>query len=407
MNIKNYNNSNDQLKKGNRHRIKFSHFLATSVARNNIFYLLGLLLFFACKHPFDPPKIPVNNRPLVVEGFINATPDSSTTMTISRVQNLGQAGSLLPEWNAVVIIESEDGATYPLLEDGFGKYSSGHLSLPQFKNYRLDITTADGNKYLTDFVEAKKAQPIDSLEWSQNSDVHIYVNTQDPLDSTKYYRWDYVETWNYLSNVSSPWGVENRIIFAKDSLTQTDSCWRTSHSTDIITTNSLALSQDLISHFLVCTVPVNTEKISDRYSILVMQYALTKEAYQFFLTLKKNTQQTGSLFDPQPSQLPSNLHCITHPEEKVVGFVYATSVTERRIFIRHTQVQNWHYPGLSGACDNLIYTFQNPTDFRIFDYPDTTYAPYYFQSGGGLVLIKKSCTYCTYYGGSNVKPLFW
>ena len=272
-------------------------------------------------------------------------------MTLSRVQELSLAGSLLPEWNAVVMIESEDGLTFPLLEDGFGKYSSGHLTLPFYKNYRLNITTADGNKYLTDFVVAKKTQPIDSLEWSQNSDVNIYVNTHDPLDSTKYYRWDYIETWNYMSNVQSPWGVENRMIFLKDSLTQTDSCWRTRLSTDIITANSLALSEDLISHFMVATVPVNTEKISDRYSILVRQYALTKEAYQFFETLKKNTEQTGSLFDPQPSQLPSNLHCITHPEEKVVGFVYATSVTEGRIFIRHRQVKNWHYEGLCcGLC---------------------------------------------------------
>jgi hypothetical protein len=134
---------------------------------------------------------------------------------------------------------------------------------------------------------------------------------------------------------------------------------------------------------------------------------LTKEAYQFFQTLQKNTQQTGTLFDPQPSQLPTNFHCLTNPGEKIIGFIYATNITERRIFISHRQVENWHYQGQAQDCDNLVHTFANPVDFRIFDYPDTSFAPYYFQSGGGLVLVRKSCTYCTYYGGSNVKPSFW
>lgn len=373
------------------------------------YFLFGFVLACSgsCKHPFDPPKIPLNKNPLVVEGFINASPDSETIVWLSRVQDFAEADSSLPEPGAVIFLEGEDGSRVSLLDEGGGKYVSDRLNLLLYKKYRLNISTSDGNQYQSDFVNAKKAQPIDSLEWNQNSDVTIYVNTHDPLDSTMYYRWDYTETWNYLSNLSTPWGVENRRIFAKDSLTQTDSCWRTSNSSDVIIGNSLALGQDLISHYAIATVPVNSEKISNRYSILVRQYALSKEAYEFFLTLKKNTQQMGTLFDPQPSQLPTNIHCITNPAEKIVGFIYATSITQKRIFIWHGQVQNWHYEGERADCDNLIHTYQNPTDFRIFDYPDTTFAPYYFQSGGGLVLVRKSCTYCTYYGGTNVKPGFW
>jgi hypothetical protein len=361
----------------------------------------------ACKHPFDPPKIPANANPLVVEGFINASSDSTTVVSLSRVQNFGEADSSLAESGAVIMLEGEDGSRFPLLDEGGGKYVSDHLNLSVYKKYRLNISTSDGNQYQSDFVTAKKSQPIDSLEWNQNSDVTIYVNTHDPLDSTKYYRWDYIETWNYLSNLSTPWGVENRRIFAKDSLTQTDSCWRSQNSTEIVIGNSVALDEDVISHYPVVTVPINSEKISDRYSILVRQYALTIEAFQFFQILKKNTQQTGSLFDPQPSQLPTNIHCLTNPSEKIIGYVYATSMTEKRIFINHREVQNWHYQGQQQDCSNFIYTSQNPTDFRIFDYPDTSFAPYYFQSGGGLVLVRKSCTYCTYYGGSNIKPSFW
>jgi hypothetical protein len=171
--------------------------------------------------------------------------------------------------------------------------------------------------------------------------------------------------------------------------------------------NSVALSKDLISHFPVATVPINSEKISLRYSILVRQYALTKEAYQFHLTLQKNTQQTGSLFDPQPSQLPTNIHCVTNPSEPVVGYVSASSVEEKRIFIKYTEVTQWQYPGLSTDC-TLKNTPKDPNDILHFTYPDTSYTLYYFVSGTGpAVIVKKACTYCTYFGGSNMKPSFW
>ena len=380
--------------------------------RNDKHKIFGLCLMClaSCTHPYEPPPIPFNSRPLVVEAQINASPDATTTVALSRVENISNAGSSsgAPELNAIVNLEAEDGTLIALSEQGKGQYSADHLDLILYNNYRLNITTADGNKYQSDFVHPKQTPPIDSLEWNQNSDVTIYVNTHDPLDSTIYYRWDFVETWNYLANLNSIWGVENRKIFFKDSLTQTDSCWRMDSSSDIVTANSLAYSQDVISHYPITTITAGTEKLSNRYSILVRQYALTKEAYEYFQTLRKNTQQTGSLFDPQPMILPTNIHCLTHPNETVIGFVTASSVTEKRIFIDHTQVSNWNYGGtVTGDCSHFVYTDPNPTDYTIFDYPDTTFGPYYFITMGPLVLVARTCTECTYYGGTNVKPSFW
>jgi hypothetical protein len=143
----------------------------------------------------------------------------------------------------------------------------------------------------------------------------------------------------------------------------------------------------MISHQPVATIPQNDEKISKRYSILVRQYALTKEAYQFHQILQRNTQQTGSLFDPQPSQLSTNLHCLTNPDQPVIGFISASSVEEKIIFIKHQEVNDWNYPGITVDC-SVIFTFQDPNDFLIFDYPDTSYGPYYFQSGGGMAVVK-------------------
>ena len=62
--------------------------------------------------------------------------------------------------------------------------------------------------------------------------------------------------------------------------------------------------------------------------------------------MKKNTEQTGSLFDPQPSQLSGNIHCLTDPNELVIGYVEITQEQTQRIFISSSEVSDWHYdPG--------------------------------------------------------------
>ncbi len=98
------------------------------------------------------------------------------------------------------------------------------------------------------------------------------------------------------------------MIFAKDTTTQTDSCWRTANSTNILVGSSIALSEDVISYFPIAIIPQHTEKLSKRYSILVRQYAINAESFRYMQLIQKNTEQLGGLFDGQPSQLEGNIH---------------------------------------------------------------------------------------------------
>ena len=86
-----------------------------------------------------------------------------------------------------------------------------------------------------------------------------------------------------------------------------------------------------------------SEKLSVLYSINVKQYALSHEAYLFFEKVKKNTEQVGSVFDPQPSELQGNIHCITIPDEMVVGYVDILEEKTQRIFISNAMLPGWNY----------------------------------------------------------------
>ena len=97
-------------------------------------------------------------------------------------------------------------------------------------------------------------------------------------------------------------------------------CWKTLNSTSIIIGSSESLSTDIIYlpfHF----IENGSEKLSILYSMKLKQYAVSHEKYLFLQKMKKNTEQTGSLFDPQPSQLSGNIHCLTDPNETVIGYV--------------------------------------------------------------------------------------
>ena len=54
-----------------------------------------------------------------------------------------------------------------------------------------------------------------------------------------------------------------------------------------------------------------------RFSTLVRQYPLDQEAYNYWLTVQKNSQSLGGLFDLQPSQIRGNIHGVTNPNDVV------------------------------------------------------------------------------------------
>ena len=116
----------------------------------------------------------------------------------------------------------------------------------------------------------------------------------------------------------------------------------------------------------------------------------------------------GSVFDAQPSELPSNIRCTTDPSAKALGFITASTMETKRIFIEKVQVLPWqHY----FQCD----------DHRVFPLIQDT-LDYYFSSGTYYVPIEEvrvmgiligydggiaDCVDCVLRGGSNKKPPFW
>lgn len=362
----------------------------------------------ACKKAYNPPEIQVVTNFLVVDGTINCGPNAVTTITLSRTKRLNDSILFHPELNASVYIDGEAGGSFVLDAKGEGVYQSQPLNLPAGLNYRVRIDV-NGREYRSDYTTAKVTPPIDSLTWRQDGDAIISVHAHDPSNNTRYYRWDYTETWTYQMNFHTEWGIKDGMSYVRDSLTQTDSCWRTANSETIVVGSSVALSNDVISYYPVARVTQSTEKISKRYSILVKQYAINDEAFRYLQLIRKNTEQMGTLFDGQPSQLEGNIHAADNPAEPVIGFITASTVTQKRLFITNNEVDDWDYLAAGGKCtlDEMLQIPVNPVDYRIWTYPDPDYTVYQYTTGGPVIIGRKVCLECTALGGTNVKPSFW
>jgi len=328
-------------------------------------YLLILLIIgIGCKKPYNPPAIASAGSYLVVEGVVNAGPDS-TTITLSRTVNISNKITANPELHAIVAVQSDKNVSYPLTETTKGNYVCAGLNLDSTHNYRLSIKTSNNEQYLSDFAAVKNSPPIDSVTYTVGgSGINVYSNTHDPKNNTRYYRWDYLETWIFTSNYDSFYKSNGDTVLGRDYTNdQIYECWQTDTSSTIIINSSAKLAKDVIANNPVAFIASTDPKLSVEYSILLRQYALTPDAYTFWTNLKKNTEQLGSIFDAQPSQINGNIHCVTNPSEPVIGYFSVGSTSSKRIFIENKVLPYGVTAPLPAGCEvtAFLYSYLPPS----------------------------------------------
>lgn len=369
--------------------------------------LLILILFSLamtdCKQVYEPAAIHVTTNFLVVEGVLNSGPDS-TYFTLSRTKSITDTTfTIIPETHATIFIEDDAGNSRTMQSLGNGKYGIEPLKMDQARSYRLTILTGS-SVYHSDYVAVKQTPPIDSISWAQPDNLTFYVNTHDPTNSTRYYRWEYDEAWQYQTPYESFYKFQNGMILDRDSSELVHDCYRFATSNDIILATSAQLNEDIITQVPLVTIPQNSRKVSVKYSLHIKQYALTEDAFKYWQLLKKNTQQLGTLFDAQPSQLTGNLHCENNPTEPVIGFVSASSVQEARMFVNTFNLRNWQITPEVICSVMILGSFQEAANY-IIGHPE--FEPAYAVTGGGMAISTHKCVDCRLLGGTNQKPAFW
>jgi hypothetical protein len=330
-----------------------------------LFFIIPGIVLAGCRKPYTPPAVASPNNYLVVEGVINNGGDS-TVISLSKTVNITDTPSLKPEVGASVTVEGEDGENHQLNEFKNGRYLALSLSLSLTKKYKLHII-AGNNEYASDYFVVKPNPPIDSVTYRVTpKGLQINANTHDATNKTRYYRWAYEEAWRFHSQRNSESVVKGTQIVQRTPDEQIYYCFAGDRSSHIVLASSVKLQQDVISQSPVTLIPPYSEKIQLKYSILLKQYAVTKEEYEFWENIRKNTEQLGSIFDAQPSQLKGNIHNLNNPNEPVIGYASATNVQTKRIYVASDNFPDNYFPVYDNQCDVVKAIGNGDVNFYVF-----------------------------------------
>ncbi len=377
------------------------------MSRVAILSFLILTVLTGCLDPYQPSEILTDVNILVVDGFVNTT-DNSAVVKLSYASSLSSETTGAPESGASVDIEEEGGDRFNLIETEPGHYTLSNIATDQTKRYRLNINTSSGKTYFSDYATLTTTPEIDDVTWkSDDKGITIFASTHDPAENSGYYYWTYQETWEYNSSFNSTYKLIDGEGYQR--FDQIYTCWTTTASTDILVGSTSRLSNDVIRDFPIAFVTGSSVKLSRRYSILVQQRTITKDAYDFWSQLQKTTESLGGLFDPQPTQVLGNIHS-SEDGEPVLGYFSGGEVTEKRLFVRMQDLPEVLLrQRLPPLCTEDDVETISVADLRTR--PNTTLLidPIYVQ-GIGIVAYtsaRPACIDCQVHGGTTQKPDFW
>ena len=364
--------------------------------------LIPLFLFLnGCITPFIP-RTSEDKKILVVEGLITDQPDTNI-IKLSNSLPLGTRNVANPLKGCIVTISDDLGNTFSFTETAAGIYvtdpSKFQGVVGRFYTLHITIHVANNNLHYESYpMEMKHAPPIDSLYYEkvaiqENNGVNtqegcqVYLNTHDPANQSKFYRWEYAETWEFhIPYIFVP----NRI------------CWLSNNSDVINIKNTSVLEEDRIDRYPLNFVSNATDRLNIKYSILVNQYSLNEDEYLYWEKLQNITQQVGGLYDIIPSIIPSNVYSIDDPNEKVLGYFSVSGRSSKRLFIKD------HFSGmidLYTRCNgDTIFNgdpipYLNLTEWVIIEHHIPP--PYY-----DIITYDKGCADCSV-RGTIIMPDFW
>ncbi|MEP0213795.1 MAG: DUF4249 domain-containing protein [Cellulophaga sp.] len=391
-------------------------------------FLLATFLLAGCIEEFSPVTKDYDSI-LVVEAVLTDE-YKYQKIKLSRTFKFEEDGA-----------KSEEGATVTILDDLNNEYSFSELESGEYVSnmafkaeniaYVLHIKTAKGKEYKSTPSFLSTGSGIDkvSVKKTTNSNleegVSIMVDVNEASGEVKYYRYEYEETHKIIA----PWFRKRKAVIVSEEPPQIKIeyfndetgkvCFSTKKSNSLIIGSTEELSAGQLVNFPVRFIDRNDYKILNRYTVLVKQYIISREAHTFYQTLENFSSSEGLFSQIQPGLLKGNIESINDENEKVVGFFEVSSVSSKRIFFEYKDIftdksSTAKYPyscSFIAPADarKVIEILKNNSYTWVTDEPEpctNEFCPYGDIENGPNVYVKVECGDCTVFS-SSIVPDFW
>ena len=308
---------------------KFLNFYMVAISMTTVFTLSG------CIEEYEADITEEDTNMLVVEGAICSS--RLNQFYLSRTQAINSLSVPKVVKGAIVSVRGTDGSEYKT-QGTDGCYSCQLDDLAPDVEYYLHIE-ADGEVYES---EPQKPLPteqiaeVSAVQYTPVSNIDVLVTPAAPFDSDKanYYTWSYDETWEV-------WPEYRTFIFFD---VETLSCiykpnqfpergWKDAKGSTYVVGESQKYEGQHIQKLKLYDIDRGNERVYYKYSAIVHQRAISKAEYEYELARRQASSEMGGLFTPQPSALPTNIHCLTS-DKHVIGYVGCSlNVSDYRFFI--------------------------------------------------------------------------
>jgi hypothetical protein len=348
------------------------------------------------------PEINESMELLVVDGMIT---DQFRTNTVKLTKSIPIGSStqkVNPVKGCLVTVSDNTGNVHTLKEIRPGVYITDSLTFRGIlgRSYILHIQM-NNLTYESVPMKLNPVPPIDSIYYeiktSENTmtgfkkhSCQFYLNTHDPDNHCRFYRWEYVETWEFRLPFMYP---PNRI------------CWISNNSRKIFLMNTSSLEEDRVTRLPLDLITTETDRLKERYSLLVKQYSLNEDEYNYWRKIQMLNEEVGGLYDMIQMSVQSNISCIENPSEKVLGYFGVSSVSTKRIFISNIFTSDY-FPDIYENCATETVPSKqnipelNKTLWIIAEFYNPYPSLFYILTG------TEGCADCTV-RGTNIKPDFW
>lgn len=305
--------------------------------------LIITALTFGCREPFEPEIENQQAGILVVEGYLDSE-GLKSELRLSTTTNVSDTVKFVPVKRALISLISGTGSVFPLEENTDGLYYF-EQNIPEDQEYRLEILLTTGEKYLSDLLKPIITPPIQEAGYVRDEQgIEVFVNTKGDENADDFL-WTFEEDWIFLPRFKVMYIYKPEImdVVPISEEERIDLCYKSESNSDILLETSSRFEEQVVFRKTITEIPEGDERLMQRYSILISQKAIPQESLEFWETLKKNTDDIGSIFSPLPSLIGGNFTLEGNPNKPVIGFVSLGVVRQERVYIDRRDILPWNY----------------------------------------------------------------
>ena len=385
------------------------------------------LMAASCVYPFTP-EAEDGSGTLVIEGDIFV--GEFTNVSLSYAAPIGKYVEGVNRPAGEVWVEDDAGTKYEgrlsSIDSEAETYTIDTRYADPSRSYRLCVyLREEGREFVSSWETVRPAPVIDSLSYNLDFDrSKLNVALSMHSGSESFFKWNYVEDWEYHAMYNAVlqaevtrnyyWGREDIRVwnvramdYAKENLYY---CYGHNDSKHIMIFSTERQTDDRFVDLEFRPIDRDDLRISNMYRIKVMLEPLSPDAYNYWETLKTNSDYNGSLFAPNPSELVGNIRCVEDPNLMVLGYISVAQRAVKTLVIDALDHQFFmlreQYPEerLIGSSEWTTY------------YVDSLYRPYNWYIPGDnsqTYWLPERCVDCmkrgkgNYQGVTRNKPANW